>query len=247
VRVPWGEVLRHTIVPTFSADRAHLAALIAIFGTTISPYLFFWQAAEEMEEHDETPATVTPRQVRSMRIDVAIGITAGVMVMFAILTATAVTLGARQGGTIETADQAASALRPIAGDLAGLLFAIGIVGTGLLAIPTLAGSSAYAAAEAMHWREGLARTLRQAPGFYGVIIAGMAVGAVLNLIGLGPIEALFYSAILNGLAAPPILVLMLLAGRDRSLGRWRSGWLSVTVVTATIVVMTILPLWYMIK
>jgi Mn2+/Fe2+ NRAMP family transporter len=245
VRVPWSEVARHTFLPHLSADRTHLAALIAIFGTTISPYLFFWQAAEEMEENDETVDTLTRRRMRAMRVDVVAGALSGVLAMFAILVATAVTLGSRPT-TIETADQAARALRPLAGDFAGLLFAIGIVGTGLLAVPTLVGSSAYALAEAAHWREGLSRTLRQAPGFYGVIIVGMAVGALLNVVGIPPIKALYASAILNGLAAPPIMLLMLVASRTNQLGRWRSGWLSTTVVTAAVLVMTIIPLWYLV-
>jgi NRAMP (natural resistance-associated macrophage protein)-like metal ion transporter len=246
VKVPWKEVAHHTLLPTLSADRTHVAALIAIFGTTISPYLFFWQAAEEMEENDETAATVTPKHIRMMRLDVIAGATSGVLIMFAILVATAVTLGVHPT-TIETADQAAQALRPLAGNFAGLLFAAGVVGTGLLAVTTLAGSSAYALAEAAHWREGLARTLRQAPGFYTVIILGMAVGAGLNLVGIPPIKALYASAILNGLAAPPIMVLMLLASRRKVLGRWRSGWLSATVVATAVLVMTALPLWYLLS
>jgi NRAMP (natural resistance-associated macrophage protein)-like metal ion transporter len=246
VKVPWGDVMRHTFLPTLSADRTHLAALIAIFGTTISPYLFFWQAAEEMEENDETAETVTPSHMRKMRLDVVAGATCGVLTMFAILVATAVTLGAHPN-TIETADQAAQALRPLAGNFAGLLFAAGIIGTGLLAVPTLAGSSAYALAEAAHWREGLARTLRQAPGFYTVIVLGMAVGAGLNLVGIPPIKALYASAILNGLAAPPIMLLMLLASRTTMLGRWRSGWLSTTFVAIAVLVMTGLPVWYLLS
>lgn len=243
VKVPWADVVRHTVIPHISGDREHIAAIIAIFGTTISPYLFFWQAAEEMEEHD---LPVTAPEIRRMRLDVMVGIGAGVAVMFAILTATAVTLG-QNAVNIETADQAAQALRPIAGHFASLLFTAGIVGTGLLAIPTLVGSSAYALAEAFHWREGLSRTLRQAPGFYGVIIAGMAVGVALNLIGVNPIRALYLAAILNGLAAPPILVLMAIASRSDVLGRWRSGPISLTLVTATAVVMTALPAWYLLR
>jgi Mn2+/Fe2+ NRAMP family transporter len=244
VKVPWGEVLRHTLIPHLSGDREHIAALIAIFGTTISPYLFFWQAAEEVEEH-EPP--VTAPEIRRMRVDVMVGIAAGVAVMFAILTATAVTLGQHHMGNIETADQAAEALRPVAGRFASLLFTAGIVGTGLLAIPTLVGSSAYALAEAFHWQEGLSRSLRQAPGFYGVIIGGMVVGVALNLTGVNPIRALFLSAILNGLAAPPILVLMAIVGRGDALGRWRSGPVSVALVTASAVIMTALPAWYLLR
>lgn len=245
VEVPWGEVVARTFVPEGPWDRAHLAALIAIFGTTISPYLFFWQAAEEVEEHGAAQAVVGVAEMRAMRLDVVAGIGAGVAVMFAILTATAATLG-RHPMTIETADQAAAALRPLAGSLAGLLFTLGIVGTGLLAVPTLAGSSAYALAEAFHWREGLSRSLRQAPGFYAVIVTGMAVGAGINVAGTNPIRALFLAAVLNGLAAPPIILLMLLASRADRLGRWRSGPVSVALVAAAGLVMTALPAWYLV-
>ncbi len=243
VKVPWGDVAAHTFVPRMAADRKHLAALIAIFGTTISPYLFFWQAAEEMEEHDGEP---TERKIRGMRVDVFVGIAAGVAVMFAILTATAVTLG-QHGASIETADQAAAALRPVAGRFASLLFTLGIVGTGLLAVPTLVGSSAYALSECFYWREGLSASLRQAPGFYAVIIAGMLIGAGLNLAGVNPIHALFLAALFNGLAAPPILVLMALASRSGVLGRWRSGPLSVALVAISAFIMAALPVWYLLS
>lgn len=244
VDVPWGEVLRHTFVPSFTADREHLAALIAIFGTTISPYLFFWQAAEEVEEHDDDDHDVTPDEMRAMRGDVVAGIAAGVAVMFAIMTAAAVTLGAN-GTEIKTADDAAKALEPLVGQAASLLFTLGIVGTGLLAIPTLAGSSAYALSEEFHWREGLSRSLRQAPGFYAVLVGGILVGAMLNVVGIDPITALFLAAVLNGLAAPPIIVLMLLAARTDALGRWQSGKLSLVLLSTSAVVMTVLPLWYL--
>jgi Mn2+/Fe2+ NRAMP family transporter len=241
VHVPWGQVARDTLIPHVSGDRQHVAALVAVFGTTISPYLFFWQAAEEMEDQKGPP---TVSQIRRMRVDVAAGVTAGVVVMFAILTATAVTLGTR-GTAIQTADQAAQALRPVAGDFAGLLFTAGIVGTGLLAVPTLVGSSAYALAEAFHWREGLSQRLRRAPGFYAVIIGGMVIGAALNMIGVNPIHALYLAAIFNGLAAPPILVLMAVASRSNALGRWRSGPVSLLIVSGAAIVMTALPVWYL--
>ncbi|MEY2434345.1 MAG: hypothetical protein QOC92_4070 [Acidimicrobiaceae bacterium] len=258
VKVPWGEVLHHTVLPSLNGDKAHLEALIAIFGTTISPYLFFWQAAEEVEEGKQ-PAKggdthagdrshgddeVTVDQLRSMRIDVIAGISAGVFVMFAILVSAAVTLGAHGITNIQTADQAAQALEPIAGRFAGLLFTVGIVGTGLLAVPVLAGSTAYALAEAFHWREGLSHSLRQAPGFYAVIVAAMTVGIALNFIGINPIRALVLSAILNGVAAPPILVLMLLLARSPCVGEHRAGWLSTCLVGAAAVLMTVLPVWW---
>jgi len=243
VNVPWRTVAWHAAVPALPGDRAHIAALIAVFGTTISPYLYFWQSAEEMEENDDTPDTVTPRHMRTLRLDVVGGTVAAHLGMFAIMTATAVTLGAH-ATHIETAGQAAQALRPVAGELAALLFALGVVGTGLLAVPTLAGSNAYATAEIFGWHEGLSRTMRQAPGFYSVIALGMAVGVVLNFVGIPPITALFASAVFNGIAAPPTLVLMLLAGRSAGLHRWRSGMLSLGLVGLTTAVMTVLPIWY---
>jgi NRAMP (natural resistance-associated macrophage protein)-like metal ion transporter len=250
VKVPWGEVLHRTFLPSLDGDKAHLEGLIAIFGTTISPYLFFWQAAEEVEEVKEgngagVDGEVTVDQLRRMRIDVVAGITAGVFVMFAILVSAAVTLGAHGVTNIQTADQAAQALEPIAGRFAGLLFTLGIVGTGLLAVPVLAGSTAYALSEAFHWREGLSRSLRQAPGFYGVIVAAMAVGIALNFTGINPIRALVLSAIFNGVAAPPILLIMLLLSRSSALGAHRAGWLSSTLVATAAVVMTVLPVWYL--
>lgn len=259
VKVPWGEVLHSTFWPSFNGDKAHLEALIAIFGTTVSPYLFFWQTSEEVEEgekRDDEGHThtgdrshgddeVTVDQLRRMRIDVIAGITAGVFVMFAILVSAAVTLGAHGVADIRTADQAAQALEPIAGRFAGLLFTLGIVGTGLLAVPVLAGSTAYALAEALHWREGLSRTLRQAPGFYAVLVAAMGVGIALNFIGINPIRALVLSALLNGVAAPPILLLMLLLSRSSVVGDHRGGWLSGSLVAIATLLMTILPVWYL--
>jgi Mn2+/Fe2+ NRAMP family transporter len=260
VKVPWGEVLHHTFLPSLQGDKAHLEALIAIFGTTISPYLCFWQAAEEVEEGKEIDKEgkshagdrssgddeVTVDQLRSMRLDVIAGIGAGVLVMFAILVSAAVTLGAHGVVDIQTADQAAQALEPIAGRFAGLLFTVGIVGTGLLAVPVLAGSTAYGLAEAFDWREGLSKSLRQAPGFYAVLIAAMGVGIALNFIGIDPIRALVLSAVFNGLAAPPILVLLLLLTRSDLVGDHRAGWLSTSLVAAAALVMTALPVWYLV-
>ena len=261
VKVPWGDVAHDTFLPSFKGDHRHVEALIAIFGTTISPYLFFWQAAEEVEageEADDEGLThtgdrssgadeVTIDQLTRMRVDVIGGITAGVFVMFAILVSAAVTLGAHGVVDIQTADQAAQALEPIAGRFAGLLFTLGIVGTGLLAVPVLAGSTAYALAEAFHWKEGLSSTLRQAPGFYGVIVAAMGVGIALNFIGINPIRALVLSAVLNGLAAPPILLLMLLLSRSEVCGKHRAGWLSTSLVGAAALLMTALPVWYLLS
>ena len=241
VHVDWSAVLAHTLVPRFSADRAGVAALLAVFGTTISPYLFFWQAAEEVEEQAERHDPAGRSLLAAMRGDVAAGMGAGVGVMFAIMTTAAVTLGAHGAAQVETAQQAAQALRPLAGGLAGLLFAAGIVGTGLLAVPVLAGSTAYAIAESVGWPEGLSRRARQARAFYAVIAISILVGVAMNFIGIGPIRSLYLAAILNGVAAPPLLVLIALLGRSRDvLGRHRSGPLSQLLVGAGAVIMAVL-------
>jgi NRAMP (natural resistance-associated macrophage protein)-like metal ion transporter len=176
VHVDWADALAHTVVPQVHADRASLAALLAIFGTTISPYLFFWQAGEEIEEQAERHDPVDRDHLAAMRVDVAAGMGSGVGVMFAIMTTAAVTLGAHGAVQVDTAEQAAQALRPLAGNLAGLLFAAGIVGTGLLAVPVLAGSTAYAVAEMFGWREGLGRRVSQARAFYAVIATSILLG-----------------------------------------------------------------------
>ncbi len=248
VKVDWAVVARHTFVPAIHWTRTELAALIAILGTTISPYLFFWQASEEVEEeleHDEAPP-VAATHMGAMRTDVLTGIVSAVAVMFAIMVASAATLGARGITTVETADQAARALRPIAGNVAGLLFALGIVGTGALAVPVLAGSTAYALSEALGWHEGLGKRFREAEGFYTVIIASMAVGLALNFAGINPIRTLYFAAILNGLAAPPLILLMLiLSNSEATVGRWRGGRWSNLFVGLALLLMAGLPIAYL--
>jgi Mn2+/Fe2+ NRAMP family transporter len=243
VHVDWAAALAHTLVPSLPPGRAGLAALLAVFGTTISPYLFFWQAAEEVEEQAERPGPASRGRLAAMRGDVAAGMGSGVAVMFAIMTTAAVTLGAHGATQINTAEQAAQALRPLAGELAGLLFAAGIVGTGLLAVPVLAGSTAYAIAETAGWREGLGRRVSQARAFYAVIAASILVGVVMDFAGVSPIRALYLAAILNGVAAPPLLLLILLLARSEAvLGVHRSGLLSQLLVGGAAVVMAVLSL-----
>jgi NRAMP (natural resistance-associated macrophage protein)-like metal ion transporter len=243
VHVDWAAALASTVVPRLQLDRAGLAALLAVFGTTISPYLFFWQAGEEIEEQAERHDLVDRDHLAAMRLDVVAGMGSGVGVMFAIMTTAAVTLGAHGPVQVSTAQQAAQALRPLAGNLAGLLFAAGIVGTGLLAVPVLAGSTAYAVAETLGWREGLGRGVSQARAFYTVIAVSILVGVAMNFVGVGPIRALYLAAILNGVAAPPLLVLILLLARSKDvLGRHRSGVLSQLLVGAAAVAMTVLSL-----
>jgi Mn2+/Fe2+ NRAMP family transporter len=243
VHVDWAAALGHTVAPRFRPDRASLAALVAVFGTTISPYLFFWQAGEEVEEQADRPEPVGRRQLAAMRLDVAAGMGSGVGVMFAIMVTAAVTLGAHGAVQVETAQQAAQALRPLAGELAGLLFAAGIVGTGLLAVPVLAGSTAYAIAETAGWREGLARRASQARAFYAVIAASILVGVAMDFVGVSPFRALYLAAILNGVAAPPLLLLILLLARSKKvLGEHRSGLVSQALVGGAAVVLAVLSL-----
>jgi NRAMP (natural resistance-associated macrophage protein)-like metal ion transporter len=243
VQVDWADALAHTLVPHLPPGRAGVAALLAIFGTTISPYLFFWQAGEEIEEQTERHDPVDRDHLAAMRLDVAAGMGSGVGVMFAIMVTAAVTLGAHGPVQVTTAQQAAQALRPLAGNLAGLLFAAGIVGTGLLAVPVLAGSTAYAVAETLGWREGLGRRISQARAFYAVIAVSILVGVGMNFVGVGPIRALYLAAILNGVAAPPLLLLIVLLARSKEvLGRHRSGLLSQLLVAGAAVVMAVLSL-----
>jgi Mn2+/Fe2+ NRAMP family transporter len=244
VHVPWMEVLRHLVVPHTGFDRSDIAAMIALFGTTVSPYLFFWQASEEVEEGDGR-VDLSPGHLREMRVDVVGGMGSGVFVMFAIITASAVTLHAKGLTNIGSAEEAARALRPIAGDAAGLLFAAGIVGLGLLAVPVLAGSTAYALSEALGWAEGLSKLLRDARGFYGVIAVSMLGGFAIDLVGVDPIRGLFLAAVLNGVTAPPLIFLMLKLGRDEHLmGDHRSRRLSTVTMTCTLLASAALPvLW----
>jgi Mn2+/Fe2+ NRAMP family transporter len=249
VKVDWSTVLARTFVPRFRFDAATMIAMTAIAGTTISPYLFFWQASEEVEERDDGPTTeVHLRDCVAMRVDVWTGMFSGVVAMFAIMCTAAVTLGAEGSINIGTAEQAARALEPLAGSFAKVLFAVGIIGLGLLAVPVLAGSTAYAVAEAFHWNEGLNRRMKEAPGFYGVIIGSMAIGLALVGFGVNPIRALYLSAIFNGLTAPPLILLIIILARSRGLlGEFRSGPLSVVATSMAGIAMTIFPIVALLK
>jgi Mn2+/Fe2+ NRAMP family transporter len=244
VHVDWGDVVARTFVPRFAFDATNLVALTAVAGTTISPYLFFWQASEEVEERaDRADAPVDRDHLRAMRLDVWAGMFSGVAVMFAIMCTAAVTIGRSGPVTIGTAEEAAKALEPLAGSFAKFLFATGIVGLGLLAVPVLAGSTAYAVAEAFHWNEGLSLRLRKAPGFYAVIVGSMSIGLALVGLGVNPIRALYLAAIFNGLTAPPLILLIVVLARSRSvLGPHRSGWASVLATSVAGVVMAAFPI-----
>jgi NRAMP (natural resistance-associated macrophage protein)-like metal ion transporter len=246
-KVPPLEALRGTLVPQFVFDKEHAMALVAIFGTTISPYLFFWQAGQEVEEQHRRhikPLHVAPRkagpELRRIRTDTLVGMGFSHLVALFIIIATAATLHAHGITEIESAAQAAEALRPIAGDLAFALFAIGIIGTGLLAVPILAGSAAYAVSEMFGWVEGLDRKPREAKAFYGVIAAATLGGFSLNLLGIDPMKALYWAAVVNGMLAPPLMVVtMLIAQNPRAMGHLTisrrlafGGWLSTVVMFA---------------
>jgi len=249
IDVNWGSVLRQTLIPRISWTRPEIAMLIAILGTTISPYLFFWQASEEVEErHLEKKHAVDREHLSLMRADVLAGMASAVLVMFAIMVASAATLGRHGVTTVQTAQQAAEALRPIAGRLASLLFTLGIVGTGLLAVPVLAGSTAYALSEAFGWREGLGRKFRRARKFYLVMAVAMLVGLALNFGGIDPIRALYFAAILNGVAAPPLILLMLiLSNHQPTCGKWTGRRWSNALVGLALVLMTDLPIAYLVS
>lgn len=227
----WSAALKATIVPSFAWSRDSLETLVAILGTTISPYLFFWQTSEEVEEEESRGIVargLSPSGMRALlraaQVDVATGMMlANVGFYFVVLTSAA-TLHAAHLTDVETATQAAEALRPLAGDWAFLLFALGLIGTGLLAVPVIAGSTAYAVAELFGWREGLSNTFRRAPQFYGVIAIATVLGIALSASGLEAIRALYVAAVVNGVIAPVLLVFIMLLARDRTvLGPFVAG------------------------
>ncbi len=243
----WHTVLKNTFVPHFTFSKDSVLLVCAILGTTITPYLFFWQTSQEIEEEIAAGQTTisqragsTPREIKRMRIDVWSGMFLSNLVMFFIIAACASVLFTHGITNINSAAQAAEALRPFAGNATYWLFAIGILGMGLLAIPVLAASSAYAISESMGKRQGLNSKLKQGYAFYGVVIISMLVGLSLNFIGLNPIKALIYSAVLNGVVAPIILVLILLiAGNRKIMGEWTNGKLSSTLGWLLTLLMTV--------
>lgn len=245
VDVPWNEAWRGILIPRFTFDRDHAMALVAIFGTTISPYLFFWQAGQEVEEQHRRhvkPLYISHRragvELKRIRTDTLVGMGFSHLVAMFIVIATAATLHANGVRDIESAAQAAEALRPIAGDFAFALFATGIIGTGLLAVPVLAGSAAYAVSEAFGWVEGLDRKPREAKAFYGAIVAAVIGGLALNFAEIDPMNALYWAAVVNGLLAPPLMVVTMLIARNRKvMGKYAikgwlefGGWLSTLVM-----------------
>jgi len=248
VGVPWLTVVRNLVLPPISLSGSYLTVVVAVFGTTISPYLFFWQASEEVEDEQEDPKAEplieaprqAPRQMARMQLDTIVGMGFSNIIALFIMLTTAATLNAHGVTDIQTSSQAAEALRPIAGRFAFTIFALGIIGTGLLALPVLAGSAAYAVGEALHWRVGLAQRPGRARAFYGTIVVATLVGAMLNFSPLDPIKALFWSAVINGVVAVPIMVMiMLMASRRQVMGQFTLtpwlmslGWLATAAMAA---------------
>jgi Mn2+/Fe2+ NRAMP family transporter len=261
VDMPWRQVLVATLRPTVEHSAAAMTALVAIFGTTISPYLFFWQAAEEVEEQkldpQHAPLKDVPRQADEqlgrMTADTWFGMGVSNVVGFFVILTAAVVFHANGITNVQTTTQAAEALRPAAGPLAHLLFALGIVGTGLLAVPVLAGSSAYAIGEALRWPVGLQKKPSRAPWFYATIASSTFAGVLLNVARVDPIRALFWSAVVNGVASAPIMVvIMVLATHGRAMGKFRLplrlkvlGWGATAVmafITASMLALMCAPL-----
>jgi NRAMP (natural resistance-associated macrophage protein)-like metal ion transporter len=253
VKVAWTDVAWAIVWPPLSLDATYLMAVVAVLGTTISPYLFFWQAGQEVEDEKEQPGAKplvrAPEQARGefarIRIDTCIGMAISNIIALFIVITTAATLHAHGVTDIETSAQAAEALRTVAGPLTFAVFATGIIGTGLLALPVLAGSAAYALGEVLSWHVGLARLPRHAKAFYATIAVGMALGVALNFSPIDPIKALYYSAVLNGVVAVPVMVMMMRLTRrpaimasftlPRSLQAM--GWLATAAMAATVVAM----------
>lgn len=245
VHPPWLTVLKHAIVPEIHVDRLWLTTLVAVLGTTITPYLFFWQAALEVEEEEQLGRTTeesrrgaTAEEISDMHVDVNFGMVFSNLVAFFIIVTTAATLGAHGVHQISTAQDAVLALRPLAGPFAAWLFAAGMIGTGLLAIPAFTASSAYIISDAFGFREGLNEKPSLAPQFYGALIFGMLLAILMGFLRIDPVKALFWSAVVNGVVAVPLLAaIVVMASDKRIMGRWVSslaarawGWGTVAIM-----------------
>jgi Mn2+/Fe2+ NRAMP family transporter len=238
VHVPWGEVALRTLWPKFTLNSTSAAVMVGVFGTTISPYLFFWQASEEVEDMHAAgsaaplvrDARAAGRELRRIRWDTWSGMLYSDVAAYCIILTTAVTLHVAGITDITTAAQAASALRPLAGDFAYVVFALGILGVGLIGVPVLAGSAAYALSETMGWREGLERKVSDARGFYGVIILSVLAALVIQYSPITPMKALFWSAVINGVVAVPLMaVIIVLVSKKSVMGAFTAGWPIVTL------------------
>jgi NRAMP (natural resistance-associated macrophage protein)-like metal ion transporter len=257
VHIPWTQLFTKALLPQLSWQPAYITTIVAVFGTTISPYLFFWQASQEVEElranPNAQPLKEEPSQARAnftrIKIDTYIGMGFSNLVAFFIMLTTAVTLNAHGITDIQTSAQAAQALRPVAGEFAFTLFSMGIIGTGLLAIPVLAGSAAYAMAGAFKWKSSLEDEPAMAPRFYGIIVISTLVGVALGFTPIDPIKALYWSAVINGVISVPIMaVMMLMAARTDIMGRLvitrklkMLGWLCTGVMATAVMAMLATP------
>ncbi len=238
----WSEVAKSLVFPTIHFNKEYIAAMVAVMGTTISPYLFFWQTSEEVEDERDKKIladhhkVAIKNEISDMRKDTFFGMTYANIVFLFIVITTASVLFSSGTNNIESAEQAAMALRPLAGDAAYLLFTLGIFGVGLLAVPVLAGSSAYAVAELFKWKEGLYKNYSHAKGFYGIIIVSLLVGLAMNFIGINPIKALYFAAIVNGVTAPILLFYIFRLGRDKKVmgdfvnPRWVNIFGNITII-----------------
>jgi Mn2+/Fe2+ NRAMP family transporter len=258
VKVPWGEMLEHIIMPSISWDADYIVAIVAVFGTAISPYLFFWQSSQEVEEQQaakgERPLKHAPAeaqvQLQRIKIDTYIGLGFSNLIAFFIMLTATVTMHLHGITDIQTSSQAAEVLRPVAGEYAFFLFSVGIIGTGLLAVPVLAGSAAYAVGESFKWRVGLGKELMQARGFYAILAIATLLGVALNFTSMDPIKALFWSSVINGVIAVPFMaIMMLLAAREDVMGRFVVprrlqvlGWLATVVMAVAVLAMGITSL-----
>jgi Mn2+/Fe2+ NRAMP family transporter len=253
VDITWSDAAFHTLVPSIAWEKDYIVGIVAVLGTTISPYLFFWQASEEAEDERVTPGAeplmAAPGQARSeihrMRLDTYVGMGISNLIGLFIIITTGATLHVHGVTDIQTSAQAAEALRPIAGRFAFAVFAAGIIGTGLLAVPVLAGSAAYAVGEALQWPTGLARRPREAKAFYAVIALATLVGIGINFVDIDPIKALFWSAVLNGVIAVPLMVVMMIMTAEPAVmgaftlprPLWLMGWLATGVMGVTVLAM----------
>jgi Mn2+/Fe2+ NRAMP family transporter len=255
VNVDWGAFLEAFLIPSLSFDVGHVTIIVAIFGTTISPYLFFWQSAQEVEDIEahprRKPLTQAPAQapsaVRRIELDTLVGMALSNVIALAIMVTAAATLNAGGITDIGSSAEAAKALAPIAGAAAEAVFALGIIGTGLLAVPVLAGSAAYALGEILHVPVGLARRFREARAFYVAIALATGIGVLFDLTPIDPIRALFWSAVINGVVAAPVMAMMMLLATRRAvmgeqvIGRRLAvfGWLATVAMAASVVAMAL--------
>jgi NRAMP (natural resistance-associated macrophage protein)-like metal ion transporter len=259
IHVPWGQVVRGLLIPKMSLNATFLTTLVAVFGTTISPYLFVWQASQEAEDQRidggkrllKRGAAMQKSELRRIRLDTVVGMAFSNLIAISIIITTAATLHVAGFTDIQSSAQAAAALKPLAGPFAELVFALGIIGTGLLAVPVLAGSTGYALGEARKWPVGLSRKPKQAIAFYSVLVVSGGLGIALNFISLDPIKALYWSAVINGVLAAPVMVMLMLLARNRRVmgdlfvrgGLHWLGWASTATMALCTTGMAVSVVW----